>query len=85
MNCDFGLGGRLPRSHANRLQLESGLGNSYLFNDNWNAKQYCASWETGINDWWYEQEYIDWIKQHNKTLESSPQWIEKETILTVTN
>jgi hypothetical protein len=78
--------------HSNRLRLEVGLSNRYLFHDKWNANKYCAYWEDGINDWWYEQEYIDWRRKNQdeerkkrQILETSPDWIEKETIFTVRN
>lgn len=58
--------GRLPAYHANRLRLISGIGNKYLLDNKWSNTEYCAYWEDGINDWWYEDEYIDWIKNRPK-------------------
>jgi hypothetical protein len=86
-SCDFNCGGQLTDS--NKLRCLQGLSNRYLFNDEWNPEKYCAYWETGINNWWYEQEYIDWRRkkqtEKRNILESSPEWIEQQKIAIVTD
>jgi hypothetical protein len=91
-SCDFNCGGKLPTNHSNTLRCVQGFSSSYLFNDDWNPEKYCACWETGINNWWFEQEYIDWRRKKQieerkaqEVLESSPEWIEKAKISYVTD
>jgi hypothetical protein len=57
-----GLGGRLSRkpSHASEVL---GMGGHYLIDERWNATRTCAYWETAISDWWYEEEYLTFLRK----------------------
>jgi hypothetical protein len=72
-------GGTLSGGRVRATQIVRGfMSGEYLLDTRWHATKFCGQWETGISDWWYEQEYIDWLRKvqaaEKAARESSPEW-----------